>query len=572
MQAAIALGRIGQADSANALYEALSEQDVVARFTIVEALRAIGNWQPALSHLRTADQPTRDSILQTLAGVFDIAAVDVLNQWLHEAADPTERAAALRALAKVHRQADPYTGGWWGGKAAGGQPSRPQVHTWAATAVVLEAIAAGLQQDSPQVRVAALEVLREVPVPETLPQVRRIVADDADQEVRLQAIRLLTGLKDTEIVPALLRLVADNAVGEPLREAALRAVVAVDAKSHGEQIVQVVIADDAPVALIAVALDALVYVGGDEAKQAIAKRLDDPQATLRAKAIEAYAQVQGDDVAARVVSLLQDADMSVQRAALSALTMVTDVADEPTRCQVMKALAIAPDQRALPFYLAALLDSNKETQVAACSTLVALGDSICNDLHTLHDRNELAAAVRRELTTLFATNNQFAFLREAPPAKLEPAAYAKYATDHQGEPQRGQQLFANTKGIGCIKCHVVGGVGETNIGPDLLGIGAKYPRRELIRSVLEPSNRILIDFEMVVVETTTGLIHQGMIRNQTPAGIELVTPEGKIVSVAASEIEVQETSNLSPMPNGLADGMTLQNFADIIAYLESLKQ
>jgi hypothetical protein len=63
-----------------------------------------------------------------------------------------------------------------------------------------------------------------------------------------------------------------------------------------------------------------------------------------------------------------------------------------------------------------------------------------------------------------------------------------------------------------------------------------------------------------------------MIRNQTSTGIELVTPEGKVVSVSAAEIEVQETSNLSPMPNGLADGMTLQNFADIIAYLESLKQ
>ncbi|HQZ64355.1 MAG TPA: HEAT repeat domain-containing protein [Planctomycetaceae bacterium] len=571
MQAAIALGRIGQADSANALYEALAEQDVVACFTIVEALRAIGNWPLALSHLRTADKPIRDGILQALAGVFDITAIDVLNQWLHEAADPTERAAALRALARVHRQADPYTGGWWGGKAAGGQPARPQEHTWAATAVVLEAIAAGLQQDSPQVRIAALDILREVPVPDALPKVRRMVTDDADQEVRLRAIQLLADVKDTEIVPSLLRLAADNAVGAPLREAALRAVVAGDATSYGQQITQIALTDDAPANLVAIALDALVYMGGDEAKQAIAKRLVDPRSLLRAKAVEAYAQVQGDDAAAHIVPLLHDPDMSVQRAALSALSVIADVADEATRYQVIKALATAPDQRALPCYLTALLDSNKETQVAACSTLVALGDSICNDLHTMHDRNELAASVRRELTKLFATNSQFDFLREVPPAKLEPAAYAEYARDHHGDQQRGQQLFANTKGIGCIKCHVVGGVGEANIGPDLLGVGARYPRRELIRSVLEPSNRILIDFEVVVVETTDGLIHQGMIRNQTPSGIELITPDGKIVSVAANEIEAQVTSNLSPMPNGLADGMTLQNFADIIAYLESLK-
>jgi len=29
---------------------------------------------------------------------------------------------------------------------------------------------------------------------------------------------------------------------------------------------------------------------------------------------------------------------------------------------------------------------------------------------------------------------------------------------------------------------------------------------------------------------------------------------------------------VSLMPNGLKDGMTLQDFADIVAYLESLKQ
>ncbi|MFV2069148.1 MAG: hypothetical protein ACC645_19445, partial [Pirellulales bacterium] len=89
---------------------------------------------------------------------------------------------------------------------------------------------------------------------------------------------------------------------------------------------------------------------------------------------------------------------------------------------------------------------------------------------------------------------------------------------------------------------------------------------------LEPSNRILTDFEIVVVITTDGVIHQGMIRSQTPERTELVTPDGKVIPIPASEIELKETSNLSPMPNGLASGMTLQNFADIIAYLESLKQ
>jgi putative heme-binding domain-containing protein len=239
---------------------------------------------------------------------------------------------------------------------------------------------------------------------------------------------------------------------------------------------------------------------------------------------------------------------------------------------LVQALKDSAGERALAIYLDTLLDSDSLARQAARGALAALGDSICGEIRTLCDRNELAAELRQELKDIFSGQERFAFLREDPPARLEPSAYAQYAAKHRGDPQRGKQLFADTKGVGCIKCHAVGGGAAANIGPDLLGIGAKYPRRELIRAVLEPSNQILIDFEMAIVATTDGQIHQGMIRSQTPEGIDLVTPEGHAVSIPASVIEIQKTSNLSPMPSGLASGMSLANFADLIAYLESLKQ
>ncbi len=45
-----------------------------------------------------------------------------------------------------------------------------------------------------------------------------------------------------------------------------------------------------------------------------------------------------------------------------------------------------------------------------------------------------------------------------------------------------------------------------------------------------------------------------------------------MIRIKLNEIELKETSKLSPMPKGLENGMTLQNFADLIAYLENLKQ
>ena len=53
---------------------------------------------------------------------------------------------------------------------------------------------------------------------------------------------------------------------------------------------------------------------------------------------------------------------------------------------------------------------------------------------------------------------------------------------------------------------------------------------------------------------------------------KILLADGKSVRVPVDSIEQRQKSNLSLMPNGLKDGMTLEDFASIVAYLESLKQ
>jgi hypothetical protein len=64
---------------------------------------------------------------------------------------------------------------------------------------------------------------------------------------------------------------------------------------------------------------------------------------------------------------------------------------------------------------------------------------------------------------------------------------------------------------------------------------------------------------------------QGIVKSDGPAGVELFTAEAKKLTIPAAEIESKQQTNLSLMPNGLKDGMTLEDFCDIVAYLESLK-
>ena len=72
--------------------------------------------------------------------------------------------------------------------------------------------------------------------------------------------------------------------------------------------------------------------------------------------------------------------------------------------------------------------------------------------------------------------------------------------------------------------------------------------------------------------TTAGQVVQGILKSETDAGVELTQVDGTVVMIPKAEIDDQQRSALSAMPNGLEKGMTLADFADIAAYLESQKQ
>ena len=165
---------------------------------------------------------------------------------------------------------------------------------------------------------------------------------------------------------------------------------------------------------------------------------------------------------------------------------------------------------------------------------------------------------------------KFAFLYENVPAKLDTAVYWDYGMKHNGAATHGRQLFNDLKGVSCVKCHSIAGVGG-KVGPDLQGIGAKYPREELIRSVLEPSARVAEGYQVTIVATDSGRVYHGIVKSDTQEALELIDADGKTIRIRANEIEQRTKSGISLMPNGLKDGMTLDDFADIIAYLQSLR-
>ncbi|MEO6810116.1 MAG: c-type cytochrome, partial [Isosphaeraceae bacterium] len=165
-----------------------------------------------------------------------------------------------------------------------------------------------------------------------------------------------------------------------------------------------------------------------------------------------------------------------------------------------------------------------------------------------------------------------AFLASAPTSGgFNPDAYRAFALKHKGNADRGRTLFTDLKGLACVKCHAINGEGGA-VGPDLSGVGALYARDDLIQSVLYPSARIFSGYEPVTVATADGRILTGVVKSDGDDALEIQDAEANRITIPKDQIEDRKVADVSLMPNGLAEGLTPQDFTDVIAFLETLKQ
>jgi putative heme-binding domain-containing protein len=149
---------------------------------------------------------------------------------------------------------------------------------------------------------------------------------------------------------------------------------------------------------------------------------------------------------------------------------------------------------------------------------------------------------------------------------------AKYraAAMEAGNTALGKQVF-ESKEAACKKCHEISGK-ERLAGPDLEVIGDKYTREQLIRSVLDPSAMIHPDYATLVVITNDGKALNGVLLQRTGKELQLLDAEGKLVRIPLADVDEQHRSKTSLMPTGIPKTVTADQFADLIAYLETLKQ
>lgn len=172
--------------------------------------------------------------------------------------------------------------------------------------------------------------------------------------------------------------------------------------------------------------------------------------------------------------------------------------------------------------------------------------------------------------------NSFPEARAAIEAKLEEIEReklnrsAKIETLLQSMPEAdaaaGQQVFTSGKGA-CLVCHRVGETGG-QIGPDLSKIGRIRTARDLFESILYPSESIARDFDTfeVKLKSQESVTHIGLIQAQTGAGLELVGLTGQKQLISHDDVAAITRVPVSLMPMGLDQTLTPEELRNLVAF------
>jgi putative heme-binding domain-containing protein len=140
-----------------------------------------------------------------------------------------------------------------------------------------------------------------------------------------------------------------------------------------------------------------------------------------------------------------------------------------------------------------------------------------------------------------------------------------------GEADHGRAVFFRAGTSSCGGCHRVQGQGRW-IGPDLSTIGTKYGKDELLRSILNPSEAVGFSFRALIVSLNDGRVLIGLPVEDSADRLVLKTADGERVVIRPREIEDRKSSDVSLMPEGLAQTMNVQDLVDLLAFLAGLRQ
>jgi putative membrane-bound dehydrogenase-like protein len=138
-----------------------------------------------------------------------------------------------------------------------------------------------------------------------------------------------------------------------------------------------------------------------------------------------------------------------------------------------------------------------------------------------------------------------------------------------GDIRRGQALFNSAKAA-CSACHAIGYLGG-KVGPDLTRIGQIRNERDLLEAIVYPSASFVRSYEPMLVATKSGEEFSGVLRKDAAEEVVLATGPNTEQRLARAEIQDMRPGSVSTMPAGLAEQLTKEELADLLAFLRATR-
>jgi putative membrane-bound dehydrogenase-like protein len=139
------------------------------------------------------------------------------------------------------------------------------------------------------------------------------------------------------------------------------------------------------------------------------------------------------------------------------------------------------------------------------------------------------------------------------------------AVSLQGSSEAGRKIYQER----CISCHRAGGEGNA-VGPDLATVKSTG-KEKLLVSIVDPNREVAPQYVSYVVETQQGDSFVGVIVNETSNSITVRQAYAKEDVIRRDQIASIRSQGQSLMPEGLEVGLTQQDVANLLEYIETAK-
>jgi putative heme-binding domain-containing protein len=118
----------------------------------------------------------------------------------------------------------------------------------------------------------------------------------------------------------------------------------------------------------------------------------------------------------------------------------------------------------------------------------------------------------------------------------------------------------------CAKCHRMGNIGEV-VGPDLTTIAQRFQKKEVLESIIFPSHVISDQYATRIVMMRDGRQFAGIVGSAGQGMYQILQSNGQKVRVPQSGVEEMVPSQISTMPEGLLNELTMQEIVDLFDYM-----